>query len=322
MAPNLTFGVAEELDLVEKRLRACSLTEVDTLSEIASYVVNSGGKRIRPIVTLLSFRVVGGEDVGKAVDMATAIELIHTGSLIHDDINDGGELRRGRTSALKKFGLQDSLVTGDFLFSKVFELGGQFGEEVILITADACSSLPSGEVLQRRFRFDTSITVDQYVDMTERKTARLISAGARSGALIGNGSADQVTRLGEYGKNLGITFQIVDDILDITGSEEKLGKKIGSDIREGNITLLSIYAMSNGSKSSSEELANILRKDTKTEDDVERTLGLIREMGGPERAFQEAKMYAQRAKDQISVFDNEYKDGLEELVDYSLNRES
>jgi octaprenyl-diphosphate synthase len=322
MAPNMTFGVADELELVEKRLRACSLTDVDTLSEIASYVVNSGGKRIRPIVTLLSFRVVGGEELKKAVDMATAIELIHTGSLIHDDINDGGELRRGRTSALKKFGLEDSLVTGDFLFSKVFELGGQFGEEVILITADACSSLPSGEVLQRRFRFDTSITVDQYVEMTEKKTARLISAGARSGAIIGNGTPDQVKRLGEYGKNLGITFQLVDDILDVMGSEDKLGKKIGSDIREGNITLLSIYAMSNGNESSTDELAGILKRESKTEEDVERTLALIREMGGPERAFQEAKMYAQRAKDQISAFDNEYKDGLEELVDYILNRES
>ncbi len=322
MAPNLTFGVAEELDLVEKRLRDCSLTEVETLTEIASYVVNSGGKRIRPIVTLLSFRVVGGEDVGKAINMATAIELIHTGSLIHDDINDGGELRRGRASALKKFGLEDSLVTGDFLFSKVLELGGQFGEEVILITADACSSLPSGEVLQRRFRFDTSITVDQYVGMTERKTARLISAGARSGALIGSGTPDQVQRLGEFGKNLGITFQIVDDILDVIGSEEKTGKKIGSDIREGNITLLSIYAMSNGSENSREELLGILKNDSKSEDDVARTLELIKEMGGPERAFQEASMYAKRAKEQISVFDNEYRDELEELVDYILNRES
>lgn len=322
MAPNLTFGVAEELDLVEKRLRDCSLTEVETLTEIASYVVNSGGKRIRPIVTLLSFRVVGGEDVGKAINMATAIELIHTGSLIHDDINDGGELRRGRASALKKFGLEDSLVTGDFLFSKVLELGGQFGEEVILITADACSSLPSGEVLQRRFRFDTSITVDQYVGMTERKTARLISAGARSGALIGDGTPDQVQRLGEFGKNLGITFQIVDDILDVVGSEEKTGKKIGSDIREGNITLLSIYAMSNGSENSREELLGILKNDSKSEDDVARTIELIREMGGPERAFQEASMYAKRAKEQVSIFDNEYRDALEELVDYILNRES
>ncbi|MEE9224019.1 MAG: polyprenyl synthetase family protein [Thermoplasmata archaeon] len=322
MAPNLTFGVAEELDLVEKRLRDCSLTDVETLTEIAFYVLNSGGKRIRPIVTLLSFRIVGGEDVDKAVDLATAIEFIHTGSLMHDDINDGGELRRGRTSALRKFGLEDSLVTGDFLFSKVFELGGQFGEEVILITADACSSLPSGEILQRRFRFDTSVTVDQYVGMTERKTARLISAGARSGALIGDGTPDQVRRLGEYGKNLGITFQIVDDILDVVGSEEKMGKKIGSDIREGNITLLSIYAMSNGNETSREELLGILKNDSKSEDDVARTLELIREMGGPEKAFQEASMYAKRAKDQISVFDNEYRDGLEELVDYILNRES
>ncbi|MCK4442940.1 MAG: polyprenyl synthetase family protein, partial [Thermoplasmata archaeon] len=280
MAPKRTFGVADELSLVENRLSECSRADVDTLSEIASYVVGSGGKRIRPIVTLLSFRAVGGTDLEKAVDMASAIELIHTGSLIHDDINDGGELRRGRVSALRKFGLEDSLVTGDFLFSKVFELGSQFGPEVIMITADACSSLPAGEVLQRQHRFNTSLEVDQYIAMTERKTARLMSAGARTGALIGSGTQEQVRRLGEYGKCVGITFQIVDDILDVNGSEKKLGKKIGSDIREGNITLLSIYALNNGNESMRGELASILQKSDKTEEEITKTLELIREMEG------------------------------------------
>ncbi len=321
MAPKRTFGVANELSLVEKRLRECSRADIDTLSEIASYVVGSGGKRIRPIVTLLAFRSVGGTDIDKAIDMASAIELIHTGSLIHDDINDGGELRRGRLSALRKYGLEDSLVTGDFLFSKVFELGSQFGSEIIMITADACSSLPAGEVLQRQYRFDTSLRVDKYIAMTELKTARLMSAGARTGALIGGGTEDQVRRLGEYGKCLGITFQIVDDILDVNGSEEKLGKRIGSDLREGNITLLSIYALNNGNKSMREELANILEKRSKTGEEIERSLELIREMGGPERAFQEAKRYTNLAKESISIFEGKYRDHLEELADYSLNRE-
>ncbi len=320
MAPKRTFGVAEELSLVESRLKECSRADIDMLSEIASYVVESGGKRMRPIVTLLSFKVVGGTDIKKAVDMATAIELIHTGSLIHDDINDGGELRRGRASALKKYGLEDALVTGDFLFSKVFELGSQFGEEIIRITADACSSLPAGEMLQRNYRFNTSLTVDEYIAMTEKKTGRLVSAGARTGAIIGNGTKEQVRRLGEYGKNVGITFQIVDDVLDMKGSEEKLGKRMSSDIREGNMTLLSIYALNNGNKSMRKELASILQKRTKTNDEIARTIELISDMGGPERAFQEAKKYTEVAKEKISAFDGEYRDHLEELAEYSLNR--
>ncbi len=321
MAPDRAFGVAEELALVEKRLRECSRSDIDTLSEIASYVVNSGGKRIRPIATLLAFRAVGGSDIRRAIDMATAIELIHTGSLIHDDINDGGEMRRGRVSALKKFGLEDSLVTGDFLFSKVFELSGQFGQDVLMITADACSSLPAGEVLQRKYRFNTSLTVDQYLEMTEKKTARLLSAGARTGALIGEGSSEHVRLLGEYGKNLGIAFQIVDDILDVTGSDNKLGKRTGADIREGNITLLSIYAMNNGNRKTREELVSVLQKKRKTDEEIARTLELIKEMEGPERAFQEAKKYVRLAKDQISVFEGKYGERLEELADYSLNRD-
>lgn len=321
MALKRAFGVANELDLVEKRLRECTRADIDTLSEIASYVVGAGGKRMRPIVTLLAFKVVGGTDLQKAVDMATAIELIHTGSLIHDDINDGGELRRGRVSALKKFGLEDSLVTGDFLFSKVFELGSSFDEEIIMITADACSSLPAGEVLQRKYRYNTSLSVDQYIAMTERKTARLVSAGARTGALIGNATEEQINRLGEYGKCVGITFQIVDDILDVNGSEEKLGKRIGSDIREGNITLLSIYAMNNGNRNMREELAGILQKGNKTEEEITKTLELIREMGGPERAFEEAERYTNLAKENVSIFEGKYREHLEELSDYSLNRE-
>ncbi len=321
MAPKRTFGVAEELSLVEKRLRECSRADIEMLSEIAQYVVGSGGKRIRPIVTLLSFRAVGGTQVEKAVDMATAVELIHTGSLIHDDINDGGELRRGRLSALSRYGLEDSLVTGDFLFSKVFELGSQFGKEIIMITADACSSLPAGEMLQRKYRFNTSLTVDEYVAMTEKKTARLMSAGARTGAMIGKGTEEQVERLGEYGKNIGIAFQIVDDVLDMKGSEEKLGKRMGSDIREGNMTLLSIYALNNGNKRMREELAGILQKRTKTDEEIERTVELIRDMGGPERAFREAKKFTELAKEQVSVFEGEYRDRLEELADYSLNRD-
>lgn len=322
MAYQPDFGIEEELGLVEKKLESSLESEVKRLTEIATYSVNSGGKRIRPMVTLLSFKAVGGKDVEKAVDIATAIELIHTGSLIHDDINDGGDLRRGQASAIKKFGLMDALIAGDFLFSKGFEIGGQTTYEIVQVTADACSSLAAGEILQRKFRGDPSLTMDGYLDLAERKTSRLIAAGARAGALVGEGTDEQVKSLGEYGRTLGIAFQIVDDILDVIGDEEKLGKRVGTDIKDGNITLLSIHAMNNGSKSSREELASILRKQEKTEDEIQRSLQIIRESGAPERSLQDASNYAQMAREQVSSFDEEHRDRLLGFVDYILNRDS
>jgi geranylgeranyl pyrophosphate synthase len=321
MAPKWGFGIARELSLVEDRLRDCLQSDVSKLTEIASYVVQSGGKRIRPTVAILCFKAVDGTEIEKVVEIATAIELIHTGSLVHDDINDGSSMRRGKVSAFKKFGLMDSLVTGDFLFSKGYELGGKFSDEIVQVTADACSSLAAGEILQRRFQYDTSLTVEKYYELAERKTARLLSAGARAGALVGNGSGEQVELLGEYGRNLGIAFQIVDDILDVEGDEEKLGKRVGMDVREGNVSLPCVYAMSRGSDGLGEELASILKKKEKSEEEVERGLQIIKEVGGTERAFQDADKHTKIAKDQVSSFEGERGDRLLELADFILNRD-
>lgn len=316
------FGITKELELVEERLKSSLISEVDRLTEIASYAVDSGGKRIRPTVTLLSFKAVDGADIEKVVDIATAIELIHTGSLIHDDINDGGDLRRGRMSAYKKFGLMDSLIAGDFLFSKGFEIGGQTTYEIVQVTADACSSLAAGEILQGRFRGDPTLTVERYLDLAERKTSRLIAAGAKAGALVGEGTGEQVNSLSEYGRTLGIAFQIVDDILDVVGDEKKLGKRTGSDIRDGNVTLLSIHAMNNGRKSSRDELASILRKKEKTEEEILRSLQIIKDSGAPESARKDAVEYAELAKNQVSSFEEEHKERLIGFVDFILNRDS
>ncbi|TET89744.1 MAG: polyprenyl synthetase family protein [Methanomassiliicoccales archaeon] len=322
MAPQMDFGIAKELELVEKRLKTSLESEVEYLTEIASYSVKSGGKRIRPMVTLLSFKAVNGTDVEKAVDVATAIELIHTGSLIHDDINDGGELRRGQISVPRRFGLMDSIIAGDFLFSKGFEIGGQTTYEIVRVTADACSSLAAGEILQRKFRCDISQTVERYLDLAERKTSRLIAAGAKAGALVGEGTEEQVKSLGEYGRTLGITFQIIDDILDVIGDEKKLGKRVGTDIKDGSITLLSIHALNDGSKSLRDELASILEKKEKTEEEILRSLQLIKESGAPEQAFQDASRFAQLARNQVSSFDDEHKERLMNFVDFILNRDS
>src|SRR5437899_11454697 len=220
---SLDFGVANELALVEARIRESIVTEEPLLHDIARYVIESGGKRIRPMVTLLAFRALGGTEVRQAVDLAAAFELIHSATLIHDDINDGGDMRRGRLAAYKKFGLQNALVTGDFLFVKAFGSGGKFDADIVELTADACAALAEGEIRQKRRAFDTRVTEGDCFDIVTRKTARPIMAGGKIVGLVAGARLEHVEAVGDYGLNLGIAFQIVDDILDVVGDGALLG---------------------------------------------------------------------------------------------------
>src|SRR2546430_2652571 len=179
MTTSLDFGVAKEMALVEAKIRKSIVSEEPLLHDIAQYVIEAGGKRIRPMVTLLAFRALGGTDVSQAIDLAAALALIHSATLIHDDINDGGEMRRGRLTAYKKFGLQNALITGDFLFVKAFGIGGKFDAEIVELTADACAALAEGEIRQKRHAFDTGVSHREYVDIITRKTALPIMAGAK-----------------------------------------------------------------------------------------------------------------------------------------------
>ena len=236
MTTTWDFGVSQELELVERRIRESLASEEPLLTEIAQYVIGAGGKRIRPTVTLLAFRAVGGKTVEKTVDIAAALELIHSATLIHDDINDGGTERRGRPAAYLKYGLQEALVTGDFLFSKAFRIGGKLDDDIVDLTARVCAALAEGEILQKRQVGNVDLTWQQYLDIITRKTAMPIATGARVGALLGGAPLHQIEAAGDYGMNLGIAFQIVDDILDVEGSLETLGKTAGSDRRKDKIT--------------------------------------------------------------------------------------
>src|SRR3989449_6526433 len=185
MTTTWDFGVSHELDLVERRIRESLVSEEPLLTEIAEYVIAAGGKRIRPTVTLLAFKSVGGKAVGRAVDIAAALELIHSASLIHDDINDGGTERRGRPAAYLKYGMQEALVTGDFLFTKAFRIGGKMDGDIVDLTARVCAALAEGEILQKRHLGNVNLTWDEYLNIITRKTAMPIATGARVGALLG-----------------------------------------------------------------------------------------------------------------------------------------
>ncbi len=237
------FGcVAEELELVEENLIRSVRSAEQTLTDIASHLICGGGKRVRPMITLLAYRAFGGKTVEDIVDIATAIELIHTATLLHDDIIDGAETRRGKESAYKKFGLKSTLVAGDFLFIKAFEFAGKFDETVVQWTADACTRLTEGEILQGFFNRNTDVTVADYLEIVKRKTASLFQTGAKIGVYLAGANPALVEQMDQYGLNLGIAFQIIDDVLDVIGHEELLGKPTGIDLRDGNPSLPIILA--------------------------------------------------------------------------------
>ncbi len=317
------FGVLKELALVEQKIRESVVSEEPLLTDIATYVIAAGGKRIRPTVTILSFKSLGGKDIQQAVDLAAALELIHSATLIHDDINDGGEMRRGRPAAYKKYGLQNALVTGDFLFVKAFGIGGKFDSDIVELTANACAALAEGEIRQKRHAFDTAVTRDEYVDIIRRKTALPIMAGAKIAGLLAGARLEDVEAVGDYGLYLGIAFQIVDDILDVIGDDARLGKPAGTDIKEGNVTLPAIHALNDGLRVDKVELGRILRKTHKENGELESALTMLRTSGAVDRAWSDARHYGDLAKQATALLPpSEAKVNMLRLVDFVLTRDT
>ena len=235
--------IATELTQVEEKLTDLLVSREPLLSEIAMHLISGGGKRVRPAVALLVFKACGGDSVVDMVDVAVALELIHSATLLHDDIIDGGKTRRGRPSAFSQFGLADTLVTGDFLFSKAFELCGRFEEHIVRWAADACISLTEGEIMQGRFRRNPSVTVDDYLEIIARKTASLFSQGARVAAHLAGAGEQTSEAMWACGFNIGMAFQVIDDLLDVEGDEGLTGKPVGIDLRDGNPSLPLVLAL-------------------------------------------------------------------------------
>jgi len=320
MTSALDFGVEEELALVENRIQQSIRSQEPILTDIARYVIQAGGKRIRPLVAVLANKAVGGKNLGRIVEIAAALELIHSATLVHDDINDDGGFRRGREAAYRKYGLQNALVAGDFLFVKAFAIGGHCEPEVVDLTAAVCTGIAEAEIVQKRHAGDLSTTRDQYLDIIRRKTAMAISAGAHLGAMLGGGTPKEIEALTDYGTNLGIAFQIVDDILDVVGDPQILGKPVGTDLKEGNMTLLMLHALNDGSDLHA-NLSELLGQRTRTEADVVRGLALIRNSGAVERARIDADRFGSLATAALdAVRQGPGKDALARLVEFVVHR--
>ena len=316
------FGIQKELKMVDDKLREMVKSQESILTDASLHVIEAGGKRLRPTVTILAYRAVGGNDIDKIVDIAAGFELIHSATLIHDDINDGGSTRRGRETVYKKFGLHDAIVTGDFLFSKAFRLGGAFDKVVVETTADACAALAEGEILQNKFRHRQDLTIDTYLQVAERKTAQPIRAGAMVGAYLAGGATEDIQSLGSFGLDLGIAFQIVDDILDFTGSEKKTGKMVGNDLREGNLTLPSLLAIKQ-SEPAKKAILEIIALDGPSPESVAKCAELVIKSGAIEKARGMSEFYGVEALGHLGCLTGSpYSKGLRDLVGKVLERDS
>jgi octaprenyl-diphosphate synthase len=284
------FGIKKELDMVERKLHDMVKSQEQILTDASLHVIDAGGKRLRPTVTILCYKALGGNDTEKIVDIACGFELIHSATLVHDDINDGGITRRGRQTVYKKYGLHDAVVTGDFLFVKAFQLGGAFDKIVVETTAEACAKLAEGEVLQNRYRHKKDLSIDTYIKIMERKTAYPIRAGTMVGAYLAHAPTSTIESMGAFGLDLGIAFQIIDDILDFAGDSKRTGKQVGMDLKEGHLTLPSLLAIKD-SAPTKKAILELIATDEPDPKAVEECVGLVRKSGAIQKAKGMAEYY-------------------------------
>lgn len=312
--------VRGDLQRVESKL-ACLLDSKEMLlSEISHYLIDGAGKRLRPLFILLVYRACGGTDekLEDAVDAAIALELIHSATLLHDDIIDTGMLRRGKPSAYARYGSNASLVTGDYLFCRAFELCGRFDERLVRTAARACIELTEGEIMEGRLRHQAEATLDDYIAVITRKTASLFAAGGRVAADLAGAGQAQIDLMAELGLAVGRAFQMVDDLLDITGPEEKIGKPVGSDLRAGVLSLPIVIGMKE-----IPELHAIFANGSQLDDAaLVRVLKLMSEPRMLQQAHSMVGAQLVNARALIGQLEpSAYRDGLKLLIDEQIKRD-
>lgn len=261
--PGQRMDVAQGLRAVEEEMLRVVDSDVDVLRDASRHILQAGGKRIRPRLVLLSWAAAGGVDLERVIPVAAAVELVHTASVVHDDINDHGVMRRGRPSVNSLWGRTFALLTGDFLFTCVYALMAPY-QQLNVILSDATTALVEGETLQAAAVRDGDFTRESYMRIIGRKTAALFSAGARLGGELASAPRDQVEALASFGYSTGLAFQITDDILDLTADEAQLGKTAGIDLAQGKGVAAVQEAAGNNSPvtvmTSSEPLTELRKK--------------------------------------------------------------
>ena len=294
---------------------------VALIPQLAGHIIAAGGKRLRPMMTLASSALCGYQGE-RHISLAACVEFIHTATLLHDDVVDDSDLRRGQDSAKAVWGNQASVLVGDFLFSRAFQLMVQDGSlRVLKILSDASATIAEGEVMQLMTTNDTETSEEAYMEVIRAKTAKLFAAAAEIGAVIAERPAAEAEALESYGMNFGIAFQLVDDVLDYSAEQTKLGKTIGDDFREGKITLPVVLAWRRGTGSERQFWRRTLETMEQSEGDLEEAIGLMNKYGTLTDTIERSRHYGAIARDALGLFsDTKIKRASQNLIDFCIDR--
>lgn len=311
--------VADDMQAVDRLILRRLESDVALINQIGHYIIGSGGKRLRPLAVLLSARACGYRD-SRHTDLAAVVEFIHTATLLHDDVVDGSELRRSRETANAVWGNEASVLVGDFLYSRAFEMMVDVNNMRIMdILSHATNRIAEGEVLQLLNCNDPNTTEERYMEVIKRKTATLFEAGTRLGAVLGESSRELEDAVADYGLQLGIAFQLVDDALDYRADGDELGKNLGDDLAEGKPTLPVIRAM----KAGSDQQRAILREAIESggRDRIEAVAAAIESTKAIDYTIALARRYAQSAKTSVGMLpESAQRTALEKMADFAVSR--
>lgn len=315
--------VAQQFEAVNGIILDNLHSDVDLVEEISAYLVSSGGKRVRPLVTLLCAGALGDLENDQQHKLAAAIEFLHTATLLHDDVVDMSALRRGKPTANANWGNASSVLVGDFVYSRAFQMMVSIGNlEVLQVLSDTTAKIAEGEVKQLSHLGDANLSEADYFSVIENKTAVLFAAACECSAIIAGSNSKVRDACAAFGKNLGLAFQLVDDSLDYVGETDKLGKNIGDDLAEGKVTLPMIYALQ--STASADTQAHSLLHSTilkKSSDNIDQVVKLIRNTGAVQRSLDCAQSLIQSGTKQLSLLPNNgYSTAMGDLGRFVLAR--
>lgn len=313
--------VSDDLEKVNQTIILKMQSPVALIPQLAGHLIASGGKRLRPMLTLAASRLCGYEG-DRHIHLATCVEFIHSATLLHDDVVDKSNLRRGEDTANAIWGNKASVLVGDFLFSRSFELMVEDGSlEVLRILSSASSVIAEGEVLQLVTANDTDTTEHAYMEVICAKTAALFAAACEIGGVIADRPKSECEALMSYGQNLGIIFQLIDDVLDYSAEQKTLGKSVGDDFQEGKITLPIVLAFRRGTDEERAFWKRTMEDLEQRDGDLEHAIELMEKHNALSDTVERARHYSSIARDALAIFpDNDYRKALIGVVDFCINR--
>ena len=318
----LKNSVEDKLILTEEKIKSKLISDVDLVQIMTDFHVNTGGKRLRALLTLGSAKMCGYSKGTRDINLAACVELIHAATLMHDDVIDNGTVRRGKKTLNKIWGNHSSVLIGDYLLSRCFEMMVDDGNlEVLKLLSSTSSKIAQGEVLQLQHNREVDMLEETYLKIISAKTAELFAAATKVGAILSEVKTKEKEALEFYGRNLGLTFQIADDTLDYNSDLKLFGKKIGQDCYEGKITLPIILLLQKTENNEKEKIKNIFLKDERDENELNYIMSLIKKYDVINSCYQKAQHYIDIASNSLSIFkDCEEKKILKNLTSFSLAR--